>query len=85
MATHALLATAIDIDHMANMGWGQMIFWAVVILALAGGVIIAAVTRSDMRQTQNPYDSGLQVLSELYAKGEIDDDEYRRRRQTIEE
>lgn len=84
MTTHSLLANAVDIGHMSNMGWGQMMFWFLAILAIAGGLTIAAMTKSTTRQPHNPYDAGLQILAEMYAKGEIDDDEYRRRRETIE-
>lgn len=84
MAGRIVVANAVDIGHMANMGWGQVVFWIVVLLILAAASVFLVASRSGVRAAQNPYDRGLQVLSELYARGDIDDEEYLRRRKTIE-
>jgi len=73
-------------DH--SFGWGGMIFWMVV-NALFWGAIIWAIIRmvagsGPERSTSPDHDAdALAVLKRRYAAGEIEDEEFQRRRQTL--
>ncbi|WP_255494126.1 SHOCT domain-containing protein [Halarchaeum sp. CBA1220] len=67
--------------HMAGWGWGMMLFallWMALLVAVPLSLIYWLGTRS---QSNGPAeDSALAVLQERYARGEIDDEEFDRRR-----
>jgi putative membrane protein len=70
-------------DHfaMGMLGPGMILFWGLLIVLVV--VALRAFTgRSDDRRTDAP--SALEVLKARYARGEIDDAEYRRRRIELE-
>lgn len=76
---------------MYHDGWGpgawiavaflMLVFWAVVVGA------IVAVVRSDRTRRggegQPPANDAERILAERFARGEIDDDEYTRRRDLL--
>lgn len=72
---------------MWHDGWGvgswlamsfvMLLFWALVV-----GVIIW-VARGHNRIAQPPQNQARQILDERYARGEIDDDEYKQRRDQL--
>lgn len=68
-------------------GWG-MLFMTVNTLLVVGlivGGIVFAVRQSGTRQpTAPPQADPRQILAERYARGEIDDEEYRRRLDTLQ-
>lgn len=67
-----------DIGHMDGFGWSAMILvWITLIAAI--GAVIWVVTRDTTATRSNPTASALAILAERYARGEIDDEEYRRR------
>ncbi len=83
-------------SHMWGDGWPGMIFgplmmilWLVVIVGaivllvrwLGGGSGDSASARGGRSPGRNPLD----ILKERYARGEIDDEEYARRRRVLEE
>jgi len=65
-----------------DWGWGVLMmvsFWA--LLAL----VLWAIVRTPVRRDDHDRDSkALDVLAERFARGEIDDDEYERRRHTLQ-
>ncbi len=69
-------------DHMSGWGWGLMtvsmlLFWG---LAIAGVVLIVRHLRRDQRPASHPTGSAAeQLLAERFARGEIDEQEYRHR------
>lgn len=66
---------------------GGMVLWSLFLLALIGGGIWLAVRafRGDDRgPATGEQSSARQVLDERYARGELDDDEYERRRRILE-
>ena len=70
-------------DWMSGWGaWGMLIpliFWIVILVGLA-----ALIQKLIFEQRQRPTENrALDVLSERYAKGDIDREEYLRRRQDI--
>jgi putative membrane protein len=62
-----------------------ILFWGLVITALVLGVrwLIRADRRSQMPPPPPASETPLQVLQHRYAKGEIDEEEYERRRKTL--
>lgn len=77
-----------DDGHMAGWGmwgWGTMLFgilWMALIIGLPIYLVYWLVNRS---QTDGrTEDSALTVLREQYARGEIDDEEFERRRDRLE-
>lgn len=64
--------------HMGGVGWlGMLVVWLIG-LALVAAVVIALVRSS--RSNPPPSRPGLDELDARYARGEIDDEEYLRRR-----
>ena len=69
-------------EHMSGWGYalgiiGMVLFWAVLVLAIA-----AAVRYLDRKRRESfppPPPAAEQVLAERFARGEIDADEYRQR------
>lgn len=87
-------------DHMwgSSWGWGEwilmtsltVVFWAAVITAIVLAVryLANARTSGDGRSGPPPErgkSRAEQLLGERYARGEIDDDEYRSRMSTLRE
>ncbi|GAA4697086.1 hypothetical protein GCM10023215_39030 [Pseudonocardia yuanmonensis] len=73
-------------DHMSGWGYALMafssiVFWALLIVALVMGVRAVRHTRSGPSPADRPTPE--QLLAERYARGEIDDDEYRHRLGTL--
>jgi putative membrane protein len=71
-------------------GWGggafSMIFWALVLVALVAGVIwfVRSSSSAGAGRSQLPRrSSGLDILEERYARGEINRDEYLQKKQEI--
>jgi len=70
-------------------GWGLMmfVFWALVVVAVV--LLIRHFSRAGGRPPSGPHSYGTpppsaeQLLAERYARGEIDDEEYRRRLATL--
>ena len=73
-------------EHMSGWGYalgiiGMVMFWAVLVLAIA-----AAVRYLDRKRGESsppPPLSAEQVLAERFARGEVDADEYRQRLDTL--
>jgi len=72
----------------SGTGWVWMIFWMLLVTVLGVGVIWAilrstAQTGSHDRRTTPGGDNALGALQHRYAAGEIDEEEYERRRQVL--
>lgn len=72
-------------DRMSGWGWVGMTLSAVVFVGLLvlGGLLLVRVAR----QPERPLtpSSPQQVLAQRYARGDIDEEEYRRRLNTLNE
>ena len=81
--TNALtIADAGDFGHMNGWGWGMMGFgWVIGLVVI--GVLVWAVIQATQRRgdpgTADPTGMAEATLADRFARGEIDDDEYRRR------
>ena len=67
-------------------GMWMMWLWAIVLIGLViGGVLVARLlwNRSESDQRSRRGQSALDVLEERYARGEIDRDEFERRRSAL--
>jgi putative membrane protein len=70
-----------DGDHMGRGWWWVMgIGWLVVLAAI---VVLAVVLVRHFTQNVPGQRGAEEVLAERFARGEIDEDEYRRRRDTL--
>jgi putative membrane protein len=77
-------------DHMNGWGWTMMVVWSLVWIGFLGVVAWVAVrwarsgppgSASEQRSTM----TAREVLDERLARGDIDLDEYQRRRQALEQ
>ena len=70
--------------HGGTDGWGWMLgwhlLWWVPLIVLAVAVVVV-LTRQGRDRTTRPEPE--QILAERYARGEIDTEEYERRRQAL--
>ena len=64
-----------------GMGWGVWLLWPA--LLILGGVAAYALLRSAEGDTERS-DGALSALRERYARGDIDDEEFERRRETLQ-
>ena len=67
--------------HMDGFGWGMMGMGWLVMLGLVGLAAWAVVqtTSNSSRRDNDPTASAQRILADRFARGEIDDEEYRRR------
>ena len=67
----------------AGMGWGMLLFWALLIVGVIA--LVRGLTRtSDRSTTQPPEDqSALDILAQRYARGEIDQAEFEQKRRDL--
>ena len=73
-------------DHMNGFGWGMMgIGWVLgfVLIGVLVWAIVQATTRSREPAAPTSARSAEAILADRFARGEIDDDEYRRRLDTL--
>ncbi|HEX2893058.1 MAG TPA: SHOCT domain-containing protein [Marmoricola sp.] len=71
--------------YYGGMGWGgwlvmalaMVAFWALVVYA------VVAITRSDRRDGAGQNEEPKRILEQRYARGEIGEDEYRRRQAVL--
>ena len=66
-------------DHMGWGGWTMMIGWGLILILLVAGLIWAFRSGVWGRGGTAPRDPAEDALREQYARGDIDDETYRRR------
>lgn len=68
-----------------GFGWLDWIFITIVILVFLAGLtaVVLTLTRRTPPQQHHPH-TPLDILAERFARGEIDEQEYRTRREVIE-
>jgi uncharacterized membrane protein len=85
---------AMNWDHMDGWGWTMMVFWSLIWIGFLGVLAWAAVewirhgSRSASGPTQPPHateNTAREVLDARLAAGEIDVEEYQKRRAAIED
>lgn len=69
--------------NMTGWGWAWMTVWALVGIGILALLVLAAV-RTSRPDRNRADDSALALLQRRFAAGEIDSDEYRRRRAELE-
>jgi putative membrane protein len=62
-------------------GWGGWLISAVTMLVLVGALVAAVVVL--VRPAEGRTDSPERILADRFARGEIDEDEYQRRRHAL--
>ncbi len=75
-------------DGMAWM-WPMMLIGTLVLLLIVGIIVFVfyRLLRNGDRRTDGPHNessTARRILDERYARAEIDEDEYRRRRETLQ-
>ncbi len=73
-------------DHMTGWGYGLMavtglLFWALVITGIVA--LVRYLGRTDQYRPRTGQPTAEQVLAERFARGEIDEEEYQRRLETL--
>lgn len=71
---------------MGGMGW-MWLWWVLIVLgivAMAAALLWATAGRGGTGRTTDEPSSARRILDERYARGEIDEGEYRKRRRDIE-
>lgn len=66
--------------HFFYGGGFMWIFWLLIIV----GVIYLIMNMTKGNMNQSSHDSPLEILKKRYAQGEIEEDEYERRRKELE-
>lgn len=76
-----LFADADGFGHMGGFGWGMMGMGWMFMLIIVGLIVWAVVqtTSNSHRRDDDMTSSAQRILADRFARGEIDDDEYRRR------
>jgi len=74
---------------MTSGGWAMMIVWTLLLVLLAAGLLWAILAAgrtasTQPRQSDASARSARELLDERLATGEIDIEEYQRRRQALE-
>lgn len=67
---------------VGGMGVGMWIFWILLIIAVV--VLVRGLTGRASDFPANRQESPLEILKARYARGEIDDEEFQRRRSELE-
>lgn len=78
----AILADGAGFDHMDGFGWGLMgMGWIVmfVVIGLVVWAVIQASSGSSSSKNEDSNSSAQRILAERFARGEIDEEEFRRR------
>ena len=72
-------------DHMTGWGWVGMVFSSLLFLALLGLGGIMLVRYARQPQPPDASRSPEQILAERYARGQIDEEQYRQQVATLRE
>ena len=75
-------------DHMNGWGWvfmgvSMLLFWGVLIAGIAVLVRFLGTSGHDMRAASARRPTAEELLAERFAGGEIDENEYRQRLETL--
>lgn len=68
--------------NMTGMGIVMWIFWVVVFIAVV--LLIKVLISSNNKQISSSSQSPIQTLKKRYVNGDIDDEEYERRKKELE-
>ena len=86
MTNAQIIADAGGFDHMSGFGWGMMGFaWitGLLIIGLVVWAVVQSMQRGRSKAVPNAARTAESILADRFARGEIDDDEYRRRLDTL--
>ncbi len=77
----AVDADAAGFDHMDGFSWGMMGIGWLVMLSIVGLIVwvIIQSTSGSSRRREDATASAQRILAERFARGDIDEDDYRQR------
>lgn len=71
-------------DNAYGTGWiGGLLMLISMILLWGGLITVVVVLIRRFAHPQRPHDDAVRILNERFARGEIDEDEYQRRRAAL--
>jgi putative membrane protein len=82
MLVAAVSQHGMDDDHMGGWGWGMLAFVILLVIAVVG-VLIYFVARDSGGRGGRSGPDPVDVLDHRFARGEIDEEEYRNRRDIL--
>lgn len=68
--------------NMGGMGFGMLLFWALIIALIV--LVVRNVSTRDDDAGRTASRSPLDILKERYARGEIEQDEFERKRRDLQ-
>jgi len=73
-----------EYSHMGGFGFGMILFWLLIVVAIVW-IVSSLLNKKQSGTSDLGEETPLEVLKRRYARGEIDDDEYQRRKARLEE
>ncbi|HYE09612.1 MAG TPA: SHOCT domain-containing protein [Patescibacteria group bacterium] len=64
-------------------GWFGMMLIPLILIGLAIYVVIKLTSNHNNVRNERPYDNSLEILNTRFAKGEIDEEEYNRKKELL--
>jgi len=85
MSDYIAVADANDFGHMTGWGWGMMLLFAVLAVAVVVSLVWATVRNAGgpAQAVDSSRVDPSQILAERFARGDIDEEEFRARRAAL--
>jgi len=73
------------LDNWNMHGWGMHGWWWILLIALFVFIFFNNYRKSNPKEPSNKESEAMELLKKRYAKGEINAEEYRKMRDTLQE
>lgn len=72
--------------RFASMGSGMFLSWIIPIILIAIiAIAVFMIVNNNMANSKSRNDSAMDILNERFARGEIDEEEYRNKKKNLSE